>query len=100
MEIIPSITEIQKYINGPFLAVFVLLSYRLKGPLSETLKINKTYIVFIIATVVAIPFWVIFKCDKLQLFITYAVGTSFHELIIGAIIKKLKGNSGKQNEGN
>ena len=84
------ITEIQKYISWPYMLVFMLFSYAFKGLLSKALRINKTVIVFAIGTLVALPFWLYFKYDPLQLLITYAAGTSLHELIIGFFINKVK----------
>ena len=84
------ISEIQKYINWQYLLVFMLFSYAFKGLLSKALKINKTVVVFAIGTLIAIPWWLAFKGDPMQLLITYAAGTSLHELIIGFFIRKVK----------
>ena len=83
-------TEIQKYINWQYLLVFMLFSYAFKGLLAKALKINKTVIVFTIGTVIAIPWLIYFKGDPMQLLISYAAGTSLHELILGFFIRKIK----------
>jgi hypothetical protein len=91
MDILNDLNKLMELINLQYLIVFMLLSYGAKNMIAELLpKMNKTVIVFIIGTVLALPFWVYFKADKMQLLITYAIGTSLHELIIAWIIKKAK----------
>lgn len=92
---------VEQYIHLPYLVLFVLFTYSLKdlvvsivsGLVSLFTKTPKLlpakYAVFVFATILAVPFW--FYTDPIRLFITYAVGTSFYELIIEAlegVIKK------------
>ena len=68
----------------------MIFAYRLNKDLAKALNWNKTAVVFCIGTIVAIPFWFWFHIDRAKLLVTYAVGTSLHELIIGFLIKKAK----------
>jgi hypothetical protein len=45
-------------------------------------KLTKNIIIFIIGTLVALPFWYVFDHDKMKLFVTFCVGTSIHDLLI------------------
>jgi hypothetical protein len=94
--------EVIKYIEPYYLATFIVLSYGLREVTGEVLRFffgverPRVYAVFIIAILVGVPYyfagaqsepgWDVFN----RLLLTYAVGTSFYELIIKAIIDKVK----------
>lgn len=87
---------ITKYINIYYLIAFMAVTYSLKNTFHSALqwafrhKVNKHFAVFLIGFIVALPFWLYFKHDKLVLLLTYAVGTSIHDLIIEYLIRKAK----------
>jgi hypothetical protein len=69
------------------------IAYLFKGVLMELIiliikkdlykdKLTKNIIIFIIGTLVALPFWYVFDHDKMKLFVTFCVGTSIHDLLI------------------
>lgn len=87
--------EALKYVHWVYLLVFMVTTYTLKEPVHAILngffpKIeSKVWAVFIIGFIMAIPFWM--QGDpKMQLFITYTLGTSLHDLIISYIIEGIK----------
>jgi len=81
----------------PYLVIFILLSYLIKKYFEEQLnkitpfKWMSVYTVLILATLVAIPFIIIDPTTWVNILLTYAVGTSFHELILGKIVTKISG---------
>jgi len=109
-----------QYIALPYLIAFVFSAYAFKDPLCALLNwafFRKTprvspsmhWVVFIIGTLVALPFlfipsWrpdilvkvpnegdpVVYNSYGLRLFVTYCVGTVLHDLIIYRIIKLFK----------
>lgn len=92
---------ITKYIDLYYLIAFMAVTYSLKNTFHAGLqwlfrhKVNKHFAVFLIGFLVALPFWLYFKHDKLVLVITYAIGTSIHDLIIAYLIKKIKALNSK-----
>jgi len=88
--------KLQAHLSAPYLFTFMLLAYLVRRYFSDLLKrITKfewrgVYTVLILATVVAIPYaiWADISWDKLLL--TYAFGTSLHELIFKWIEDKCK----------
>jgi len=89
-------SELNQLIVWPYLAVFVLLSYMVKSYLGGILqKITKfdwksVYTVLVFATLLAIP-WVIWTdATWIEILVTYAIGTSFHETILGYIENKIR----------
>jgi hypothetical protein len=99
--------EIEKYLDINYLIAFMAIAYLFKGVLMELIilitkkdlyknKLIKNFIIFVIGTLVALPFWYTFDHDKMKLFVTFCVGTSIHDLLIKtlgiiytAIIKKI-----------
>lgn len=90
------VASIMAYLSLPYLAVFVLISYGLRELVGSIVfaltgaKKHVTYGVFVIATFVGVVWHFAFGEYLMKLFVTYAVGTSLYELIIQAVINKLK----------
>ena len=88
-----SLVDLGAYIVWPYLLIFILLSYMIKKSFGDLLqKVTRfewkpVYTVLILATVVGIPYgiWGDVTWDKI--IITYALGTSFYELFLEAILK-------------
>jgi|688.fasta_scaffold21103_8 hypothetical protein len=85
--------EIAQYLDINYLIAFMAIAYLFKGVLMELIiliikkdlykdKLTKNIIIFIIGTLVALPFWYVFDHDKMKLFVTFCVGTSIHDLLI------------------
>lgn len=88
-------SELSQLIVWPYLAVFVLLSYMAKKHLGKFLqRITKfdwklVYTVLTFATLLAVP-WVIWTdATWVEILVTYAIGTSFHETILSYFEKKI-----------
>ena len=99
--------EIADYLDLSYLIAFMAIAYLFKGVLLELIilitkknlykdKLTKNIIIFVIGTLVALPFWYVFDHDKMKLFVTFCVGTSIHDLLIktlgtlySAAIKKI-----------
>jgi len=87
--------QFDTYLSMPYLLMFMFLSYLVKKYFGDVLqKITKfewktVYIVLAIATLLAIPFLICSDEGWVKIFITYAVGTSLHELVFKWIEKKL-----------
>jgi len=85
--------DLAAFIVWPYLLIFILLSYLIKKNFSEILqKITPwewkpVYTVLVLATVVGIPYGIFGDVNWIQIVITYALGTSFYELILDAVIK-------------
>jgi hypothetical protein len=90
-------TELSTYIDLVYLVCFMSITYLTKDLMSDTIiyitkkdlskdRLFKALTVLFIGTLVALPFWFYFEHDKLKLFITYCVGTSFHEIIIKSLL--------------
>jgi len=94
------LNEISKFIDARYMIVFMAMTYALKDELTLTLgyvlKIQapkvfpKIWTVFIIGTLTAVPFWFFFGGDKMILLISWAVGTSLHDLLIERVIRLVK----------
>jgi Kef-type K+ transport system membrane component KefB len=75
------------YICIPYLLVFMLLAYLVKRYFTKSLqrltntKWRTVYTVLIIATVTAIPFLLFTALKWETILMSYAVGTSLHELV-------------------
>lgn len=86
--------QIGQYISVPFLLTFILLAYFVKKTFGAWLtKITKkkwktAYTVLIIATLVAIPYFILTDVGWMKIMFSYAAGTSLHELIFHFIDKK------------
>lgn len=86
--------QVMNYVDPAYLLTFMLLAYAFKRyflGLAQKLipGIRMVYIVFILALLVAIPFY-FFGVPVRLLLITYAVGTSLHELLFQWIEKRLR----------
>lgn len=85
--------QIAQYISVPYMLIFILVAYLIKKYFGEFLqKITKfkwrtVYTVLILATLLAVPFVLWTKVDWTQILLSYAVGTSLHELIFRYIEK-------------
>jgi len=87
-------TTLEKYIDIPYLIVFMMLSYAFKGHLTNFLssilktKVKKVFSVFLLGTITGIFFVMYLKSDFLKSIITWSVGTSMHELIFSWFEKR------------
>jgi amino acid transporter len=94
------ITQLIDTAKGHLLIVyfvsFMAIAYRYKNPLYDLMKkkVPKAWVVFIIGTLVAVPYWFWLKEDRMQLFFTFTFATSFFELLIKPIVKKFKMEDG------
>ena len=85
--------DLAAFIVWPYLLIFVMLSYLVKNAFGDLLqKITKfdwkpVYTVLALATIIGIPYAIFTEVTWTQILITYALGTSFHELILGSIVK-------------
>jgi hypothetical protein len=88
--------SLQLYINIPYLATFMLLSYVTKEYLKSSLVrmfgegFKTVYAVLFIALVVAVPYFIFAKITWQVLLFSYALGTSLHDLAFSWIEKKIK----------
>lgn len=79
--------QIAQYISVPYMLTFILLAYLVKEYFGKFLqKITKfewktVYTVLILATITAVPFLIWTDTTWAQVLLSYAVGTSLHELI-------------------
>lgn len=85
---------INNYIDFPYLVLFLLLTMIFKNIIIGIVRgiakkqVNVTHAVFIFATVMAIVYWVItthimqLDTNPIKMFISYAIGTTFYEVII------------------
>lgn len=86
------LNQLGELIIWPYMVIFILLSYMVKKYLGKWLnKITQfewkaVYTVLIIATIVAVPYILFTGAIWNDILLTYAIGTSFHELILGRII--------------
>lgn len=100
------INEVNNYIDVSYLIAFMAITYSAKGWVNSLIEyLTKTRIkkhhfaVFIIGTVVAIPFWLeLFSTghDKMKLFMTYCIGTALHSHLISYVIGKFKKSTPKE----
>ena len=94
------ITEVNKYVDVAYLIAFMAVTYSAKGWVNSLFEyLTKTRIkkhhfaVFIIGTIVAIPFWLgAFgeEHNRMQLFMTYCIGTALHSHLISYVIGKFR----------
>jgi len=91
-----ALEQITTYVSWPYLLTFMLLTYFVKVSFETALEaITKlrwktAYTVLIIGTVLAVPFLFFTAEGWMKILVTYAVGTSLHELLGKAIEKKIK----------
>jgi len=91
------LSQIQQYVNIPYLGTFILLSYLVKKHFEKWLmkvtkqKFKTVYVVLIIAALTGLVFW-LFDQDLFwhQILLTYAIGTSMHETIFEYFEKKIR----------
>lgn len=89
-------SNISEYISIPYLIVFMMLSYLVKKNFHDLLnkitnmKWKSVYTVLIIATVLAVPFILWTDTTWEKVLVTYAIGTSLHELLFGWIEDKFR----------
>ena len=90
--------ELVSYIVWPYLIIFILLSSVVKKNFGKLLgKITRfewlpVYTVLIIATVVAVPYGLLVEDSNwVAIVVTYALGTSFYEIVYGWIESKIAG---------
>ena len=88
--------KMTEYVSFEYLVTFVFLSYLIKryfsGLLAKLFKkpVPMVYVVLIIATILAIPFNLGAGVPWVKILISYAVGTSLHELAFQWIEKKFQ----------
>lgn len=100
-EVVAQLKELLKLMDWIYFFVFILLSWTIKKTFGTNIKRKVTkwktqYTVLIIATILAIPFVVYTESTWLNILISYAVGTSFYELILKSIETGIKKIFGKQ----
>lgn len=82
------------YVSVPYLLIFMLLAYFIKKYFEAGLtklfgiKFHMVYVVLILATLLAVPFFIWSDEGVVKILATYAIGTSLHELIFQWIEKK------------
>lgn len=91
------ISEIEKYIDVYYLVAFMAVTYSSKGWINAVIeyftkiRFKKHHLaVFIIGSLVAIPFWFGFGHDKMKIFMTYCIGTALHSHLISYVLSKFK----------
>jgi len=88
-----SLSDLSAFIVWPYLLIFILLSYLVKNAFGDLLQQvtrfewKPVYTVLILATLVGIPYGFFGDVTWIQIVITYALGTSFYELFLEAIVK-------------
>jgi len=89
-------SQVQVYINIPYLLIFILLSYLIKKYFAEMLQLitnfnwMTVYTVLALATLLAIPFLFFTDATWVEIVFSYALGTSLHELAFKWIEKLWK----------
>lgn len=84
------------HIDTAYMIFFMCIAYIGKNWLHGALQyitnrnLNKRLIIFIIGTIVAIPFWFWFGSDKMKLLVTWSFGCAFHDYIVMAIVKIIR----------
>ena len=86
------IGDLAAFIVWPYLLIFLMLSYLVKNAFGDLLrKVIPTwktvYTVLILATVIGVVYAIFTEVTWIPIAITYALGTSFHELILGKIVE-------------
>ena len=88
-------TKVIELISLEYLIMFMFLSYLVKRYFSELLTklfkhpVPMVYVVLIIATLLAVPFYLT-GLSWIKILISYAFGTSLHELAFQWIEKRLR----------
>lgn len=88
--------QISIHISVDYLLVFMFLSYTVKKHFEHLLqKITKSnwktvYSVFLIASIIAIPFLIWSDESWVKIGVSYAVGTSMYELLFEFLEPKIK----------
>ena len=85
--------DLANFIVWPYLLIFIMLAYLVKNAFGDLIRKvvpawKTVYTVLILATLIGIPYAIFTEVTWVQIAITYALGTSFHELILDAIVKK------------
>lgn len=95
-ELSTQFSELSQLIIWPYLIVFVLLSYMVKKYLGQFLQRvtrfdwKPVYAVLIFATLLAVP-WIIWTpATWVEILVTYAIGTTFHETILSYFEDKIR----------
>jgi len=90
-------SQITTYIEIPYLLILVLISYLIKKEFEDFLSLitghrwRTVYTVLIISTLTGIAYYFAEEVTVMKLFVTYAVGTSLHDLIFRWLEKKING---------
>ena len=84
--------DLAAFIVWPYLLIFIMLSYLIKNAFGDLIrKVIPTwkvvYTVLVLATVIGVPYAIFTEVTWTQIAITYALGTSFHELILGKVVE-------------
>lgn len=86
--------QLGNLIEWPYLAIFILLSYLIityaGAWLKKKLNWKNVYTVLIVATTIGILYFFFTDTNWVNLLLTYAIGTSFWELILKKILDKFK----------
>lgn len=84
--------DLAAFIVWPYLLIFIMLSYLVKNAFGDMIRKlipawKTVYTVLILATLLGIPYAIFTDVTWTQVAITYALGTSFHELILGKVVE-------------
>jgi len=84
--------DLAAFIVWPYLLIFIMLSYLIKNAFGDLIRKvipawKVVYTVLALATVIGIPYAIFTEVTWTQIAITYALGTSFHELILGKVVE-------------
>ena len=86
--------QLGEYIVWPYLAIFILISYLIityaGAWLKDKLKWKNVYTVLIVATVIGVLYFLFTDTNWVNILLTYAIGTSFWEVLLKKIIDKFK----------
>jgi len=89
--------QLAELLLWPYMVIFILLSYLIKKHFGVLLqKITRfewkpVYTVLILATLTGILYGLFTEATWVAIFLSYAVGTTFHETILEFIVKKITG---------
>ena len=84
--------DLAAFMVWPYLLIFIMLSYLVKNAFGDLIrqlipKWKTVYTVLVLATLIGIPYAIFTDVTWVQIAVTYALGTSFHELILGKVIE-------------
>jgi len=84
--------DLAAFIVWPYLLIFIMLSYLVKNAFGDLIRKvvpewKTVYTVLVLATLIGIPYAIFTEVTWIQISITYALGTSFHELILGKVVE-------------